>query len=502
MKQLLPLLVLALFLCLGQTSTETEVDSFGASNGGEGDWFGRSVSASGDVVVVGAHLQSGEGAAYVFDCSGLSCTQESILTASDGATGNRFGVSVAISGSTVIVGSDGDSSAKGAAYIFNCPTLSSCSQQKKLAPSDLADNDRFGYSVSISGIYVAVGAFGQNTGGNADQGATYIFNCSTLTNCLQTDKLVASDGAGGDEFGRSVSVSHVDINLSTLVLIAVGAPGHDTDGESNRGAAYVFYCPLLRYCYQTKKVKASDGAFEDRFGSSVSLSYNILAVGAMWHDSNGNYRQGAAYIFNCKNPSNCPQQSKLVASDGSTIDYFGSSISIHDWFVVVGAPGNEAAYVFDCSSPSSCSETDKLIPSEGDEDWFGYSVSLSKDLAVVGSPWNETAFVYNPPVLSGKCSSSVYGDAIFPPTPLETYAAGDCAPGWSGNPQRQCDSTAMFVPNVQHLCTRLQCPSETAGGVTWPNTDSYVFGNADCNGETITRRCMDGQWANLTETCP
>ncbi len=133
------------------------------------------------------------------------------LTASDGATGDDFGVSVSISGNTVVVGAPTADNSLGAAYLFTEPASgwANLTQVAKLTASDAAVNDFFGGSVSISGNTVVVGACNATIGANGGQGASYVFTepASGWTNMTQTAKLTASDGRANDEFGASVSIS-------------------------------------------------------------------------------------------------------------------------------------------------------------------------------------------------------------------------------------------------------------------------------------------------------
>ena len=150
--------------------------------------------------------------------------------------GDYFGDSVSISGNTVVVGAYdatvGGNSGQGAAYVFTEPGSgwASMTQTAKLTASDGAAGDYLGDSVSISGDTVVVGARNATVGGNSGQGAAYVFTepDSGWVNVTETAKLTASDGAAGDNFGDSVS-----IDGSTLV---VGADGAD----SSQGAAYTF----------------------------------------------------------------------------------------------------------------------------------------------------------------------------------------------------------------------------------------------------------------------
>jgi len=138
--------------------------------------------------------------------------QQAKLTASDGVPGDTFGVSVAISGSTAVVGDSFKNSQTGAAYVF-VRSGTAWSQQARLTASDPAKDSVFGDSVAVSGSTVVVGA---NHGAGSDTGAAYMFVRSG-TAWSQQAKLTASDGVSRDFFGGSVAISR-----STAVMGADG----------------------------------------------------------------------------------------------------------------------------------------------------------------------------------------------------------------------------------------------------------------------------------------
>ena len=137
-------------------------------------------------------------------------------------------------------------------------------------------DDHFGDSVSISGNTVVVGAHEATVGGNSDQGAAYVFTepGSGWADMTQTAKLTASDGAADDYFGTSVSIS------GNTVVVGASEPRSAQHGQ---GAAYVFTEPGSGWANmtQTAKLTASDGAAGDYFGFSVSISGNTVVVGAI-----------------------------------------------------------------------------------------------------------------------------------------------------------------------------------------------------------------------------
>jgi hypothetical protein len=172
-----------------------------AADGARGDVFGYSVAVSGERVIIGAAGKtignnSGQGAAYVFTCSGTPCTwtQQQELTASHGASRDEFGTRVAVSGNTVIIGNN---SSQGAAYVFTCSgTPCAWTQQRELTASNGARGDEFGYSVAMSGNTAIIGAAYKNS----YQGAAYVFNSPAvaITVSLAADPLT---GRGAAPFG-------------------------------------------------------------------------------------------------------------------------------------------------------------------------------------------------------------------------------------------------------------------------------------------------------------
>ena len=234
------------------TETARLTASNGSFNGYLGSYFGAAVAISGNTIAVGASLiNSSKGEVCVF--TGPNWTQAAILTASDGVGGlvygDSLGWSVAVSGNTIVAGAPyatvNGVSQTGAAYVFSAPAAgwANMTQTAKLSAADSAAAGDLGLSVSISGNTIVAGAWGDPIYGKLDQGAAYVFtNPGTGWAAVTgTIKLVASDGAAYDFFGTSVLVSGS--------LIAVGAPQYGpTPGdydppEGNKGTAYIFTTP-------------------------------------------------------------------------------------------------------------------------------------------------------------------------------------------------------------------------------------------------------------------
>ena len=160
----LALLLPGLCFCLEEGFAQPPEFKVIAADGVAFDNFGNSVSISGDFAVVGAWFDddkgSASGSAYFFHRIGSTWVQEAKVTATDGAANDRFGKSVSISGDYAIIGAEGDDDTftnEGAAYIFH-RFGANWIQEAKLTASDGAGSDVFGASVSISGDYAIVGA--------------------------------------------------------------------------------------------------------------------------------------------------------------------------------------------------------------------------------------------------------------------------------------------------------------------------------------------------------
>jgi hypothetical protein len=251
--------------------------------------FGNSVAISGETLVVSAVGADGaRGSAYVFVRSGTTWSQQQKLIASDGEASDHFGVSVAISGETIVVGvySDDIGAAvdQGSAYVFVRSGIT-WSQQQKLIASDGQAFVSFGYSVAISGETIVVGALNDDVGLSVNQGSVYVFVRSGTT-WSQQQKLTDVDGASGDAFGYSVGISG-----ETIIASAINT-------NENQGSAYVFVRTGITWSQQ-QKITASDGAAFDEFGRSVAISCETIVVGAPGDNFGPRQNQGSAYVFFC-----------------------------------------------------------------------------------------------------------------------------------------------------------------------------------------------------------
>ncbi|MGJ8664366.1 MAG: FG-GAP repeat protein, partial [Marinicella sp.] len=357
-----------------------------AGDGAARDSFGYSVSLSGARALVGAFQDNDDGnnsgAAYIYDYTGSSWSLSQKLTAGDAQLGDEFGYSVSLSGDRALISAlrdDDNGNESGSVYVFDYAG-GSWSESEKITADDGTANDWFGSSVSLSGNRILVGARLDDDNGSGS-GSAYVFDY-VGGSWSQSQKLIAADGAAGDYFGFSVSLSG-DRAL-------VGAfKGDDIDNGNESGSAYVFDFAAGSWS-QTQKITANDGSQGDQFGVSVSLSGDRALIGAYLDDDAFSF-SGSAYVFDFVGGS-WLQSQKLIASDAAFGDYFGYSVSLEGDRALIGSYLDDdngsfsgSAYVFEYVD-GSWSESQKMISSDGaSNDFLGISVSLSGDRVLLGA---------------------------------------------------------------------------------------------------------------------
>ena len=391
-----------------------------ASDGALNDRFGVSVSVDNDTAVVGAFQPtytdpdtsldvSRPGAAYVYtkDSNG-AWSQQAKLTASDGADGDEFGISVAVDGDTVVVGARGNVSKTGAIYVFTKPSdgdWTSTITETKLTATGGAADDLFGASVALYGAStIVVGAPGdQNSvaGTNVSTGSAYVFARDSNGEWSQNAKLTASNAGADDLFGNSVGVDDD--------TIAVGAYGKDDNSLTDSGLVYVFVKSggaAWATTTETVQLRASDRAANDNFGRSVAVDGNTIVVGASGDRNTVDGAEastGSAYVFTKPNTgwtnSAGTETAKLTASDGADSDQFGRSVAVDGDTILVGAHQNDddgtdsgSIYVFikPTNGWTDTTGTVKLTASNAATgDRFGIALALDGDTALVAAPRND-----------------------------------------------------------------------------------------------------------------
>ena len=281
----------------GWSGNLTESAKLTASDGQDGDAFGDSVSIAGASIAVGAFFavdSSGNGfagKAYVFvkPTAGWSgtLTQTAELTASDSELLNYLGVSMGISGDTVIAGAQGHNNFQGAGYVFveSADGWTNMTQTAELTASDGRGSADLGFASAISGNTIVEGA----PGAASAKGAAYLYvkPAGGWVSATQTAELRAPSATADDSFGQSAGISGK--------AISIGAPNATVAANGGQGAAYVFLEPSggWQNTSHADELTASDGAANDGFGLSIGISGSTIVSGAI----NANNLPGSAYVF-------------------------------------------------------------------------------------------------------------------------------------------------------------------------------------------------------------
>jgi hypothetical protein len=368
---------------------------------------GNGVSLSGNTIigqtlVVGAPNEDGfAGAVYVYRREAFTWVHEATVKPEVVIANAQFGTSVAIAGDLLIVGAPTENTEAGGAYIF-ARSGTTWSQVTRLQTTTPVATNLFGLSVAISGTTAIVGSMQEDLPGNTtDAGAAYVFVQNGASWSLQ-QRLTAGNADAFDLFGRSVAISG-----DTCV---VGAPNENGSATStigspnetapNAGAAYVFTRSGTVWSLQ-KYVKASNAAADDTFGNSVSIDNDRLAVGAVGRDG-ALSSIGAAYVF-ARTGAIWDEDVMLSPIAPAAGDNFGHSVAIERNHLVVGVHGDQsaargidgvhntgavsagAAYVFRRTA-SGWNDFHYIKASNtGANDRFGGSVAIAGDTFAIGA---------------------------------------------------------------------------------------------------------------------
>ncbi|MGK3992648.1 FG-GAP repeat protein [Sorangium sp. So ce1024] len=358
--------------------------------GAANDQFGVSVAVSGDTALIGARFDdergSDAGAAYVFVRSGGRWSHQAKITAADADASDQFGCSVAVSGDTALIGARQDDDAgtdSGSVYVFT-RAGSEWTQRTKLTPLDPAAGDNFGHAVALSRETALIGAY-QDDDLGTNSGSAYVFTGAGNAWSQEAKLRPLDDGVAADDdnFGFAVALSG-----DTAVIGAY----LDDDLGTNSGSAYVFTRVDGEWFEPVKLVPSSTGAAADYFGYSVAVSDDTALIGAYQADVRG-ANSGAVHVFTRSDSFwTWSEQPRLVPLDAEAGDSFGVSVALFGDVAVIGAyldddRGNSAgaAYVFSLVD-ATWTEQHKFTPGDGSaSDNFGYSVALDGDTAVIGA---------------------------------------------------------------------------------------------------------------------
>ncbi|MCP4696615.1 MAG: hypothetical protein GY862_07175, partial [Gammaproteobacteria bacterium] len=415
-----------------------------------GTQFGFSVALSGDTALIGAFLSSDEGtvlpgAVYAFTRRGTAWTQQQKLTAADASELELFGMSVALSGDTALIGTGSFYGDSGSVYVFT-RNGTAWVQQQKLTAGDVEEGDWFGWSVALNGDTALIGAYMDDEACSADpdcdSGSAYVFTRSDMV-WSQQAKLAANDAAAGDEFGRSVA-----LNGDTALIGA-----RKDDGG---GSAHLFTRNDTAWNWQTK-FTANDAAAGDEFGYSVLLNDDTAFIGAPEEDGGG-----SVHLF-ARSDTAWSRQPKLAADDAAAGDRFGRAAALSGDTALIGAFEDDDA----CPADPDCNSGSAYVFTRSDTVWnwnltadnaadvftlndavwnwqvkltaddaaagdlFGESAALSGDMALIGAYKDDDACPADPDCDSGSAYVFTRGDTGWS-SPVKLTADDAAAGDWFG----------------------------------------------------------------------
>ena len=373
------------------------------------DNFGYSVALSGTRLVVGAYAddstRTDAGGAYVYDLASSTPTVPFLALTNPVPTNAYFGWSVAISGTRVIVGSsDTSAGAVGNAYVYDLSSAMPAVPVLTLTNPRPAPADHFGWALAISGTRLVVGDEGDDTG-DINAGSAYVYDLAGATPTTPIFTLNNPSPAHSDRFGNAVAISGT--------RVVVGAYEDDA-GTNDAGSAYIYDLASVTPTVPVATLTNPAPAQFDSFGHSVAISGARVVVGA-YRDKVGTNEAGTAYVYDLTGATPTVPILTLTNPTPAQYDGFGYSVAISGTRVMVGAIGGDVGatnagnvYVYDLASATPAHPTTTLInPGRGGGDSFGNSIAFDNGITVVGAPDNDTAaqgrgaaYVFSaPPVL-------------------------------------------------------------------------------------------------------
>lgn len=423
------------------------------------DHFGFSVAVSGTRVVVGATLDdtgaTNAGIAYVYDLANTTPTVPVFtLTNPSPQTSDFFGISVACSGTGVVIGvasNDTGATNAGLAYVYDLASATPALPVITLTNPSPAASDLFGNSVAIAGTRVVVGAYGDDTGA-AGAGSVYVYDLAGATPTVPV--ITLNNTASAANFGWSVAISDT--------RVAIGAIGA---GNGGRVYVYDLSSPTPTIPVSTLNNPSIGGGCAIRFGYAVAISGTRLVVGQRVCYDTVTTDVGTAYVYDLSSATPTMPVATLTNPSGVTYDYFGRTVAMSATWIIIGAyeSGPGRAYVYDLTSATPTLPVATLDSPNSSFDHFTESVSMDGTTIVIGAPLVDTtapdrgaAYVFGPrPVLN-----------IVPAAP--DFATISWTPATSSGFVLQC--TDSFAPT-----NWVAAPSGAANPVTIPATNAARF---------------------------
>ena len=396
--------------------TFQQIAKFEADDAQENDYFGQSISISGNYIVVGAYLEdtNGEdaGAAYLFKRKSDNqndVRQIAKIVSDDTSDNDYFGYSVAIDGNYIVVGAyqnDTKGTDSGTAYLFRRESDSNndYKQVAKLNADDEDDNDLFGYSVDISGNYIVVGAYkyedeNDDDDSSSDSSETDENDDSSGDDDSSGGDMENSDGETSSDSGSGDDSSGGMGGGSYYVQSFKKADSNEENDNINKGIVYLFKreTDTNNDTKQIAKFMPDDLKSYDYFGKSVAIDGDYIAVGAYSADVDDINNTGTAYLLKRESDDedDIKQIAKLNANDANEEDWFGFHIDISGDYIAVGSYKNDvdtedsgAVYVYkrESDNKNDVTQVEKISAYDDEKgDYFGYAVAIDNDKIAIGA---------------------------------------------------------------------------------------------------------------------
>jgi len=326
------------------------------------------------------------------------------LHASDSAPHDNYGIIVALSTDTAVIGTPFDNSHSfnaGSVYVYTRSHRTWTLQQKLIA-SDSAPGDQFGWSLALQSNTLLIGArFDDDRGYNSGSVYVYIRNGDVW---IEQQKLSASDGSVNDQYGHSIALAGnraiIGAPLDDNHLSHDPGFAQDSDYSFDAGSAYVYRDNAGTWTFQQKLI-ANDGSPGDQFGWSVALQGDSALIGARFDDDKA-FNSGSAYLFNVnlqaeahENKQEWRLKQKLTATEGETNDQFGWSVALDGDTAVIGARFDDDKGVNSGSadiytrSAGTWIKQQHITASNGKSgNQYSWAIALHNNTLIIGAPFD------------------------------------------------------------------------------------------------------------------
>jgi FG-GAP repeat len=372
--------------------------------------FGASVAISGSRVVVGSPWNKigtvSAGSAFVFDIAGAAPTVPvAILDNPAAAADDYFGISVAISEARVVVGAsldDAGATDAGTAYVYDLAGALPGLPLVTLHNPAPGQTDYFGVAVAISGTRLTVGCALDDTV-ETNAGSVFVYDITGLTPTVPVATLNNPTPRANELFGGSVAISG-----GTQIVVGCRL---DEAVQTGAGSAYVYQLAGPAPTQPSATLNHAGLSVGDDFGRSVAISGTRVAVGAPCYDYPYEHDAGIVFVYDLAGAAPANPVAELQNPNPGVTSDFGRSIAISGARVLIGdLAGAGAAHLYDLASATPVAPMASIPnPSPVDGDQFGAAVAMAGSVAVIGAPYDDTnataagsAYVYNlgvsPPV--------------------------------------------------------------------------------------------------------